>query len=79
MLSDFAPVAGFTSVHGLNSVPTYILVFTISRCLLRYLFLKGRCQGSVVTFIARHVTISRDLFSKQLLDKSWEEFYLFIV
>ena len=39
MPSDCAPVACFASVHGLNSFPTYILVFTISsRCLLRYLF-----------------------------------------
>ena len=38
-----------------------------------------RSRSGVVTFLARHVTISRDFFSKQLLDKSWEVFYLFIV
>ena len=39
MPSEWAPVACFASAHGLNSFPTYILVFTSSsRCLLHYLF-----------------------------------------
>ena len=62
--SECSPVACFASVHGINSFPTYILVFTSSsRCSLRYLFhflvesdrFHFKIVQSIVTCLQLHV------------------------
>ena len=68
MLSDISLQSlVFASGHGLNSFPTYILVFTTSSCcLLSYMFL----FLVESTFLVRHVTILRELFQNKYLIKA---------